>query len=43
MLAGAIIVVLFICGLFFSMVSASPKASREDSGADLLSGNEARM
>jgi hypothetical protein len=37
MLVGAIIALLFIFGLFFSMVSASPKASRKDTAKDLLS------
>jgi hypothetical protein len=37
MLVGAIIALLFIFGLFFSMVSASPKVSREDTAKDLFS------
>jgi hypothetical protein len=38
MLVGAIIALLFIFGLFFSMVSTPPKASRDDPANDLLSG-----
>jgi hypothetical protein len=38
MLAGAIIAFIFIFGLFLSMVSASPKAPREDPEQDLPGG-----
>jgi hypothetical protein len=38
MLVGAIIALLFIFGLFFSMVSASPKTPRKEAADDLLAG-----
>ncbi len=35
MLVGGMIALLFIFGLFFSMVSTSPKAPREGAGQDV--------